>query len=403
MSRTRTPVGVAARLRRSAVALAVGLSFSLVVAACSTPSSSTSSSTSTTGSSSTPTATSSAVAQAQAALQQFLAAPTTITQTTPLPSTPPKGKTVVWVGTSEPSNVQEQTVGAAAARALGWNFSVVDFDPANPATLDAAFLTALAKHPVGVFESGTPQSQIASNVLSAYASAGVPIVLSASYPFTQTSTVLGNPDSYANDARMGDAMADWFVIDSGGAGKVILEHVPGYPILNAFTDTFKSDVAKLCPACSVKEVDVTLPEVAAGQTVSVVTSAVRSNPSYKYVFFDDGDFAIGINSALSAAGITGEKIGGEALDAQGAAALRSGTQSAWTAFSAYYTAYASFDVLLRWIEHAPGAAADGVQPTQVLTPSNIGSTTVWNAPTNALAQFEMLWKVPVTPCPAACS
>ena len=405
MSRTRTPAGVAARLRRSAVALTVGLSFSLVVAACSTPSSSTSSSTSTStaGSSSTPAATSSAVAQAQAALQQFLAVPTTIMQTIPLTSTPPKGKTVVWVGTSEPSNVEQQTAAGAAARALGWNFSVVDFDPANPATLDAAFTTALAKHPLGVFEAGTPQSQISSGVLSAYASAGVPIVLQAVYPFNQTSTVLGNPDSYANDARMGDAMADWFVIDSNGAGKVILEHVPGYPILDAFTDTFKSDVAKLCPACSVKEVDVTLPEVAAGQTVSVVTSAVRSNPTYKYVFFDDGDFAIGINSALSAAGITGEKIGGEALDAQGAAALRSGTQSAWTAFSAYYTTYAAFDVLLRWMEHVPGAAADGVQPTQILTPSNIGSTTVWNAPSNALAQFEMLWKVPVTPCPAACS
>lgn len=343
------------------------------------------------------------MAQAQAGLNQFLAAPTTIGQTTPLPSTPPKGKSVVWVGTSEPSNVQQQTVGAAAAKALGWNFSVVDFDPSNPATLDSAFTTALAKHPFAVFESGTPQSQISSSVLSAYGSAGVPIVLSASYPFTETSTVLGNADSFANDARMGDAMADWFVVNSGGSGKVILEHVPGYPILNGFTDTFKSDVAKLCPACSVKEVDVTLAEVAAGQTVSVVTAAVRSNPSYKYLFFDDGDFAIGINSALTAAGITGEKIGGEALDNQGAAALKSGTQSAWTAFSAFYTTYASFDVLLRWMEKAPGAAADDVQPTQLLTPSNIGSTTVWNAPTNALAQFEQLWKVPVTPCPAACS
>lgn len=341
--------------------------------------------------------------QANTDLNGFLAAPTTIGQTTPLPSTPPKGKTVVWVGTSEPTNVQLQTAAGAAAKALGWNFSIVDFDPSNPATLDSAFTTALAKHPLAVFESGTPQSQISSSVLSAYASAGVPIVLSGVYPFTQTKTILGDADSFANDARMADAMADWFVVNSGGSGKVILEHVPGYPILNGFTATFTSQVAKLCPACSVKEVDVTLSEVAAGQTVSVVTSAVRSNPSYKYIFFDDGDFAVGINSALSAAGITGEKIGGQAIDSEGAAALRSSTQSAWTAFSGFYTAYASVDVLLRWLEKAPGAAADDVQPTQLLTPSNIGGTTTWNAPTSALAQFEKLWKVPVTACPAACS
>jgi ribose transport system substrate-binding protein len=342
------------------------------------------------------------MAQAQSGLTGFLAAPATIGQTTPLPSTPPKGKTVVWVGTSEPSNVQQQTAAGAVAKALGWNFSVVDFDPSNPATLDSAFTTALSKHPTGVFESGTPQSQISSSVLSAYASAGVPIVLSAVYPFTATSTILGDPDSFANDARMADAMADWFIVNSGGKGDVILEHVPGYPILDGFTDTFKSQVASMCKACAVKEIDVTLPELAAGQTVSVVSSAVRSNPSYKYVFFDDGDFAVGINSALSAAGITGEKVGGQAIDAEGAAALRSGTQSAWTAFSAFYTTYASYDVLLRWLEKAPGAAADDVQPTQLLTPSNIGSTTTWNAPNNALAQFEKLWKVPVTACPAAC-
>jgi len=341
--------------------------------------------------------------QANTDLNGFLAAPATIGQTIPLPSTPPKGKSVVWIGTSEPSNVQQQGAGAAAAKALGWSFSVVDFDPSNPATLDSAFTTALSKHPLAVFESGTPQSQISASVLSAYASAGVPIVLSAAYPFTVTKTILGDADSFANDARLADAVADWFVVNSGGSGQAILEHVPGYPILDGFTDTFKSDVAKLCPACSVKEVDVTLPEVAAGQTVSVVTSAVRSNPGDKYVFFDDGDFAIGINSALSAAGITGEKIGGEAIDNEGAAALRAGTQSAWTAFSAFYTTYSSFDVLLRWLEKAPGAAADGVQPTQLLTPSNIGSTTTWNAPTSALAQFEKLWKVPVTPCPEACS
>jgi hypothetical protein len=48
-------------------------------------------------------------------------------------------------------------------------------------------------------------------------------------------------------------------------------------------------------------------------------------------------------------------------------------------------------------------AGDDVTPTQLLTKDNIGTISNWNQPTDSLAQFEKLWKVPITPCSLGCS
>ena len=69
---------------------------------------------------------------AQAALQPYLATPTKINVTTPLESAPPAGKTVVFMGTSNPSNVLVQQGVQKLAALAHWNYSLVTYDPANP-------------------------------------------------------------------------------------------------------------------------------------------------------------------------------------------------------------------------------------------------------------------------------
>ena len=71
-------------------------------------------------------------------MKTFLAAPSQINITTPLKSAVPAGKKVIVVGTSEPSNVQVQYSVEAATHAIGWSYSEISYDPANPATLQAA-------------------------------------------------------------------------------------------------------------------------------------------------------------------------------------------------------------------------------------------------------------------------
>jgi len=335
--------------------------------------------------------TSSAAAGAVSALSQYMSAPTKINITTPLKSTPPAGKTVVVLGTPLPQNVEVQQTVSQLAKMVHWNYSMVSYDPANPATFSSAVDTALAKHADYLVEAGLP---LTPSILQKVKAAGAKFALASVYPATVQPPVIAVSDSYAQDAAMGKIVAKYFVADSGGKGKALLEHVPAYPILGGFTDAFSAEVKATCPGCSVKLVNVTIPQLAAGQLVSTVVSALRQNPTSNYLVFDDGPFATGITSALNAAGLSKVKVIGEAGDATNLAALRSGTQAAWTGYSAAYETYQDMDAMLRDAEGMTiPVDQEGVQPTQLLTKSNVGSTTDWNYPTDALDQFKALWKV----------
>ena len=67
-----------------------------------------------------------------------------------------------------------------------------------------------------------------------------------------------------------------------------------------------------------------------------MVSALRSNSGANYLVFDDGPFAAGVGSALSAAGLSKVKIIGEAADQTAIAALKAGKQLAWTGFDPVY-------------------------------------------------------------------
>lgn len=332
------------------------------------------------------------VASATAKLKTFLAAPDKINIATPLKSPAPSGKKVIFVGTSEPSNVQVQHAIQQAGKAIGWSYSEISYDPANPATLQAAFESAIAKHPNYLVEAGVPTTLIPKSTISQIQHAGIKLAITASYPSALTSTIIAGTDGYANDYQMGQELGYYFVSSSGGKGSALIEHVPSYSILDAFTTAFTKTVKSLCPKCTYQFTDITLPQLAAGQTTSLVVSALRRDPSASYLVFDDGDFADGITSALSAAGLSKVKVIGQAADAQGLAALRSGTETAWTGYSATYAGYETVDAMIRDAEGMSPAPGEQIQPTQLLTHATVGTASPWDLPSDALAQFLKLWR-----------
>jgi ribose transport system substrate-binding protein len=192
---------------------------------------------------------------------------------------------------------------------------------------------------------------------------------------------------------MGKIVGDYFISDSGGKGNAVIEHVPAYPILDGFTTGFANEVKAQCPGCKTSTTNVTIPDLVAGKVPSTLVSALRSNPSANYLVFDDGPFADGVTSALSAAGLSGKvKIIGEAADQAGTAALKTGQEAAWTGFDPGYEAYENMDMAFRDSEGMPiPQSEEAQQPTQLLTKDTIGSTTNWTAPTDAQAQFLKLW------------
>ena len=380
---------------RHLAALAIAVAIAAALAACgSSSSSSSTTSASNAADTSQGSGTSAGVATAQTKLKQYEATPTKIVQTQSLKSPPPTGKTLVMLGTTDPGNVIIQKQLAELAKLAHWNYYQVSYDPANIGTFNQAIDTALAKHPDYVAEAGLP---LTAQALQKVQAAGAKWMPTAVYPVTVKPPVIAASNAYANDAEMGRVLAYFFVADSGGKGNAIIEHVPAYPILTAFTNSFTATVKSLCPSCKTEMVDITIPDLAAGKIPSRMVSALRTNSDANYMVFDYGPFAEGINSALNAAGLSNKvKILGQAADQGAIGALKSGQQTAWTGFDPAYQAYAMFDSMFRDLEGLPiSQAQEGLQPTQILTKENISSVNIqngfWSEPADAPSQFKALW------------
>jgi ribose transport system substrate-binding protein len=380
---------------RHLAALAIAVAIAAALAACgSSSSSSSTSSASNAADTSQGSGTSAGVTTAQTKLKQYEATPTKIVQTQSLKSPPPTGKTLVMLGTTDPGNVIIQKQLAELAKLAHWNYYQVSYDPANIGTFNQAIDTALAKHPDYVAEAGLP---LTAQALQKVQAAGAKWMPTAVYPVTVKPPVIAASNAYANDAEMGRVLAYFFVADSGGKGNAIIEHVPAYPILTAFTNSFTATVKSLCPSCKTETVDITIPDLAAGKIPSRMVSALRTNSDANYMVFDYGPFAEGINSALNAAGLSNKvKILGQAADQGAIGALKSGQQTAWTGFDPAYQAYAMFDSMFRDLEGLPiSQAQEGLQPTQILTKDNINSVNIqngfWSEPADAPSQFKALW------------
>jgi ribose transport system substrate-binding protein len=344
------------------------------------------------------------IATAQQAAQQAVADPASINQTIALKTKPPAGKSVIFVTEGLPATERIAVGVHEAANALGWSYSEVSFDASNPASLQSALLSALDKKPAAVFEAGSPQSLFGASTIAAYKAANVPIILGSVAPVELGAPIYGTPAGAASEQVVGKRLADWFIADSSGTGKALLENYTSAPVLNVFRDAFIAEVKASCPGCSTKVVGVTQSDVASGDVISKVVAAARSNPSYTYIFFDNGEFADGIVPALSAAGLSGLKIGGRSIDPAGAATLKAGTEQVWTGQSYYLEGEAMMDEALRVLLGQPGAQNDDLVPVQLITKNNIAKVpSPYNLPSDSLQQYEKLWGVPQTPCKLTCS
>jgi len=397
MQLLRPGTGCRRRIRHLA-ALTVVVTIAAALAACGSSSSSSSSSSassaSNAGDTSQTSGASGGVAIAQTKLKQYEATPTKIIQTQSLTSPPPTGKSLVMLGTADPGNVVIQKGLQQLAALAHWSYSQVSYDPANIGSFNAAIDTALTKHPDYVAEAGLP---VTPQGLQKVQSAGAKWVITAVCPVNVKPPIIGASNGCSNDAEMGRVLAYYFVSDSGGKGNAVMEHVAAYPVLTAFTSAFISTTKLLCPSCKTQLVNITIPDLAAGKIPSRMVSALKTNPDANYLVFDYGPFAEGINSALNAAGLGGKvKIIGQAADAGAIAALKNGTQAAWTGFDPGYQPYAMFDAMFRDQEGLPiDQTQQALQPTQILTKSNINSVNIqngfWSEPADTPAQFKALW------------
>lgn len=335
------------------------------------------------------------VTAAQAVVDQFTQAPTSIVQTTPLSGPfPGKGATHVFLQCELP---QCKSIGdgvRAADAAVGWVSKMIPYNTADPATLSAAMIQALDYKPAVVTPTGFPQAVWGTpEILAEYEKAGAIIVPVSVANLEISKTVPGGAATAIDYKLGGNIIGNWFIADSGAQGHALVVDVPVYEVMKAHGDSVKETVAAGCAACKITPLDITLPQLGAGETNPAIVAAIQKDPSITYVLATNGAFIGGLRAALDAAGITDVKIAGGSATINNLQGLLDGTENAWAAEPILQTGWVVADIAARALLGMEVPDGDGGGVQMLMTKDNVD-----NPPTESLvkpadyqAQFLKLW------------
>ena len=375
----------------------------LAAAACSssgstsaTSGTSSTGSTSNTGAAAAQATSSPALKQLQAKVDASLKAPTGIGLQTPLTSKPAAGKSIVGLLTPLAVAQTESNAQAQAAKMLGWSYRTVQegTGPQDPAQ---ALNAAIVLRPSGIIYYGTPRQPMASALTKAQA-AGIPVVATAQVDPLAPPIIANNSNSGPQLSVLGSGVADYVAVNSDLKASVALVTLPSYPVLASFDTGFTKELSSACPGCSVTQLPQQLTDIGTS-TPTAVVNAIRRNPNIKYVIFDTGSVATGVEDALKAAGLSSVVVGGESPDSDAIQQMKSGSNQAWAALSIPIAGFQLMDALAR---HFDGDSLTPVTqetpPWQILTSSNIGSAVLdskdnYVGYANYVAAFAKLWNV----------
>lgn len=369
------------------VALLAGCGSSAGNGSAGAPTSSATSGNATTGASST------GLATARAAVARLEREPTTIPATTPLPHKPAAGKTIVYLTCEVPQCALIANGLKAATKAVGWHTIVIPIVSTDPSTLASAFQRALSDHPVAVAFGGVPY-QLWSKYVPEFKRIGaliIPDYIGAA-PLSETiPLVVGGPVDYSAFA---DDMVQWVVADSGGKAHVLVQNIGAYPAVGEWVSEVKSELAKICPACKVSEIEDSSTQIGGAGAAQSIVSEIRTDPSIDYFLGDNSLFFSGLNQALTNAGLK-VKVGGMFTLPQDVQDITNGSGGASLAINSSYVSWLSVDAALR---HSEGVAQLPPQqqllPVKLVTKSSAQTSDGnFEGPTGFEQQFVKLWGV----------
>ncbi|WP_278043897.1 sugar ABC transporter substrate-binding protein [Protofrankia symbiont of Coriaria ruscifolia] len=281
----------------------------------------------------------------------------------------------------------------AAAEAAGWQFKSIPFQSTNPSTLTSGLTQALRYNPVAVSVVAMPYALWSASVPQ-HQQAGVPIIPVFVGPADSNSTIIANVGNSEYAALNGQFLSAWFISDSNAKGKVLSVSIPDYPWVGAVATGFEAAVASGCSACEVTKIKAGIPDVANGTINTKIVSALRKDPSIKYVVVSNSAFVQPLPAALAAAGLSGKvKLAG----CCGTTAQQQGLKSGQFAAVTGGTTLGGWHVVDAAIRHAQGLpipAKEGFPPVGLLTKDNeLPPSDSYDQPADYADQFKALWKI----------
>jgi len=365
----------------------------------------------------------SADAAGSAALEQALAAPTSIGVDKPLSALPKLGATIISLTDGSSYEAVMETAMAEAAKKLGWTVTSVTVDPADPAAVAKALDDAVAQKPSGIHIRGEFFDALTEG-LTAANSSGIPIVCTG---------CSGEPSGAIKDTSLNgteqnkawaDAMAAYVVASqySGEAAGVQIFTVPGGAV-NDFNTEFDTALLSQCRECSTGQsiVDPATTNFSDSAAVAdFVGSEMGSVALGAWALLDSGVLSSGVAAGLASNALlmtpvvlTG--LGAGADDITALKSIGSGASSssnspsdgvrtpeqaaalqAWMGIPMPVLGWRVVDQFARIFDG--DALATGLLPSQLLTGTTVGSAVLDSAGnfvgiSDYPAQFSRLWGV----------
>ncbi len=331
----------------------------------------------------------------EAAVAEAEQEPTEIAVKQPLSSKPEAGETIVFLE-CDVTQCQQQGAGLEqSAEAVGWKYDSIPFKTADPATLITGMKEALTKDPVAVVFSGTPE-ELWSQMIPAYEKAGVALIPLFIGPAKVEGPVIGNIGGPLDNEVAGRILADWFIVNSEGSGTALLQAVAGFPAVTLWQEDFEAEVAKKCPGCSVKTVEVTVAELAEGASTATTVSALQRDSSIGYVFAYNGNFIPGLSAELENAGLSEIQIGSYAATSDYVNEAVAGKDYAFLGLNTEYSGWLAADIAMRHTEGTELKPEETLLPIQLLTnksatPELAEMANDFQLPADYKQEFKELW------------
>jgi len=188
-------------------------------------------------------------------------------------------------------------------------------------------------------------------------------------------------------------MAAWVAVDANGPTSSVFINVPAYPVLGVMQNGYTTAMKTYCPSCKVYSLDIPTSSLATGATDQIV-SFLRAHPDVKYVVNSLDNLNVGLPAALSAAGLTDVKVGGEGPLATNLQYIRSGEQSFTLAYDYYEDSWEMVDAVARHEAGVP-VLASVPPPLWLITKDNVPQTTadIFPVVVNMANEYKAIWGV----------
>jgi ribose transport system substrate-binding protein len=327
------------------------------------------------------------VAAAKAAIADYTGKPTAFPVDEPL-KRKPVGKTFAYFQCSTPVCALFAQIAAPTQKLLGYKLNVIKAGPsANEA--QSAMDSIQSLKPAGVMLPGADPSQFLHQMQQ---------LQQSKTPVSANGIV--DPEKYGiqsdfinnkTDTLAGKLMADWAV--AHGAGEVAFYGVPELSFTPIVQSGFDGEMAKVCPSCKVRHIDIPVGAIGT-KAPSLVVSDLQSHPNTKTAVFGTAEAGTGLPAALQAAQRKVQLIGWGPPPAI-LGYLKQGQWDAAIGVDGFTMLWAQIDALARMASGQPVTAGEkeGLPPIQILSKADIDfdPTQGWRAYPDFAQRFAKLW------------